>query len=87
MLSANLTVSYPNRDSFKNCTTAQPNEPYVVAEIAFANYPRTFALGDNSSTMDISDFPIRDCNDALKPGTLYSYAVRFFSSVPPSVCC
>ena len=88
VLSENLSVQYPDRASFRNCRTAGPDQPYVVAEIAFSNYVQTpkFALGDNSSTMSISDFPDRDCNDALEPGTLYSYAVRFFTSVPSEVC-
>jgi len=86
VLMANLNTEYPDRASFKNCRTAGPDEPYVVAEIAYANYPLTFALGDNSSTMSISDFPDRDCNDALEPGTRYSYTVRLFNSAPSSVC-
>ena len=77
------TNAYPDRAAFKNFSNAMDDEPYVVAEIDFSNYPATFALGDNSSTGDISDFPDRDYNGPLMEGRAYSYFVRFFSPSTP----
>ena len=73
------TNLYANRDAFKSYSTAMDDEPYIVAEINATNYPETFALGDNSSTADISDFLNLDYNGPLMEGRLYSYFVRFFS--------
>ena len=77
------TNAYADRAAFKNFSNAMDDEPYVVAEIDFSNYPATFALGDNSSTGGISDFPDRDYNGPLMEGRAYSYFVRFFSPSTP----
>ena len=73
------TNLYADRAAFKNYSNAMDDEPYIVAEIDASNYPETFALGDNSSTADISDFSERDYNGPLMEGRFYSYFVRFFS--------
>ena len=77
------TNAYADRAAFKNFSNAMDDEPYVVAEIDFSNYSATFALGDNSLTEDISDFPDRDYNGPLMEGRAYSYFVRFFSPSTP----
>ena len=82
VLSSN-TSGYLNRAAFANFMNAQDDQPYIVAEIDASNYPRTFALGDNSSTAPYSDFPELDYNGPLLEGRYYSFFVRFFSpSVP-----
>ena len=73
------TNVYANRAAFKNYSNAMDDEPYIVAEIDTSKYPATFALGDNSSTAEISDFPDLDYNGPLMEGMFYSYFVRFFS--------
>ena len=77
------TDSYLTRAAFKNYSNALDDEPYIVAEINAEKYPATFALGDNSSTFEYSDFSDLDFNGPLMEGRLYSYFVRFFSSSPP----
>ena len=77
------TSDYPNRTAFSSFSNALDDEPYIVAEISAANYPVTFALGDNSSTAQYSDFLELDYNGPLMEGRYYSIFVRFFSpSVP-----
>ena len=83
VLSVDTDVEYPDRNSFASYETAEDDEPYIVAEISQQNYPLTFALGDNSSTFSISDFPDVYINGALQEGRFYSTFVRFFSSSPP----
>ena len=77
------TNAYFNRTSFKTYLDALDDEPYIVAEIDASNYPVTFALGDNSSTATVSDFPILDYNGPLMEGKYYSIFVRFFSPQIP----
>ena len=86
ILSVDLSERFPNQSSFKNYTTAEDDEPYIVAEISEQVYPMTFALGDNSSTFNISDFPDIYINGPLTVGKLYSVSVRFFSSISTVSC-
>ena len=86
ILSANTSEEYPNRDSFASYGTAEDDEPYIAAEISQQNYPSTFALGDNSSTFFISDFPDLYINGPLMEGRLYSIFVRYFSALPHVSC-
>ena len=80
LLSEDLSERYPNQSSFESYASAEDDEPYIVAEISEQVYPMTFALGDNSSTFNISDFPNIYINGLLTEGKLYSVSVRFFSS-------
>ena len=86
ILSVDTEVEYPDRDSFESYATADDDEPYIVAEISQQNYPLTFALGDNSSTFNISDFPDIYINGPLTEGRFYSTFVRFFSASPTVSC-
>ena len=81
--SVDTNEEYPTRDSFSSYATAEDDEPYIAAEISQQNYPTTFALGDNSSTFSISDFPDLYINGPLMEGRLFSIFVRFFSALPP----
>ena len=83
ILSVDTNEEYPTQDSFASYTTAEDDEPYIAAEISQQNYPTTFALGDNSSTFSISDFPDLYINGPLMEGRSFSIFVRYFSALPP----
>ena len=82
ILFVDTNKEYPTRDSFASYATAEDDEPYIAAEISQQNYPTTFALGDNSSTFSISDFPELYINGPLMEGRLFSIFVRYFSALP-----
>ena len=82
ILLVDTSEQYPTRDSFASYGTAEDDEPYITAEISQQNYPTTFALGDNSSTFSISDFPDLYINGPLMEGRLFSIFVRYFSALP-----
>lgn len=84
ILSVDLDNEYPTRNSFESYANAENDEPYICAEISEQNYQLidTFALGDNSSTFNISDFPDLYINGPLMEGRFYSVFVRFFSNRP-----
>ena len=86
ILMLNTNEEYPTQDSFMSYATAEDDEPYIAAEISQQNYPSTFALGDNSSTFFISDFPDLYINGPLMEGRLYSIFVRYFSALPHVSC-